>query len=67
MIAAGESSPPQAPVGTLRKLLSRDGWPALAACLATVAVELGVFLALWPWASIRGSLQWPVWLPELYG
>ncbi len=44
MIASGESSPSQAHVGTLRKLLRRDGWPALAAGLATMAVELGVFL-----------------------
>ncbi len=44
MIAAGEPSPSRAHVGTLRKLLRRDGWPALAAGLATMAVELGVFL-----------------------
>ncbi len=44
MIAAGESSPPRVLVGTLRELLGRDGWPALAAALATMAVELGVFL-----------------------
>lgn len=44
MIAAGEPSPPRAPVGALRELLRRDGWPSLAAALATMAVELGVFL-----------------------
>lgn len=44
MIAPGESSPPRVLVGTLRDLLRRDGRPALAAALATMAVELGVFL-----------------------
>jgi hypothetical protein len=33
-----------APDGFLREVLSRDGWPVLAACAATIAVELGVYI-----------------------
>ena len=61
MIVAGESSPPRVRVGTLRELLRRDGWPALAAALATMAVELGVFLGALAcgvdgWQSVMASL-----------
>lgn len=44
MIAASQPLPTQSPVGALRGLLGRDGWPALAGAAATVVVEVGFFL-----------------------
>ena len=55
-IVPSETDSSSAQPGLFRTLLKRDGWPVLAIALATVGVQLGVFLIPQAFGAERGRL-----------